>query len=228
MKPVRTGLEVAPLVVTDDPRLSYIETNTPVAPAQCVNPQKCTEVFDTDCIIYNGEDLTCQGLTVVSQNDNVSQAIQGIVDFFCANSGGGSGSQGVQGTQGVQGAIGIQGPAGGGTGTQGVQGTQGTQGIQGVQGPQGTQGIQGVQGTQGTQGVQGVQGSVIEYDREHLFVPGDPAFDYNGRAFLGTPTSTAGWTISRLVISPSGSSYLQQATDNPTAIWDNCQTITYN
>jgi hypothetical protein len=208
MKPVRTGLEVAPLVVTDDPRLSYIETNTPVAPAQCVNPQKCTEVFDTDCIIYNGEDLTCQGLTVVSQNDNVSQAIQGIVDFFCANSGGGSGSQGVQGTQGVQGAIGIQGPAGSGGG--------------------GTQGAQGVQGTQGTQGVQGVQGSVIEYDREHLFVPGDPAFDYNGRAFLGTPTSTAGWTISRLVISPSGSSYLQQATDNPTAIWDNCQTITYN
>jgi hypothetical protein len=205
MKPVRTGLEVAPLVVTDDPRLSYIETNTPVAPAQCVNPQKCTEVFDTDCIIYNGEDLTCQGLTVVSQNDNVSQAIQGIVDFFCANSGGGSGSQG---TQGVQGAIGIQGPAGSGGG--------------------GTQGAQGVQGTQGTQGVQGVQGSVIEYDREHLFVPGDPAFDYNGRAFLGTPTSTAGWTISRLVISPSGSSYLQQATDNPTAIWDNCQTITYN
>lgn len=207
MKPVRTGLEVAPLVVTDDPRLSYIETNTPVAPAQCVNPQKCTEVFDTDCIIYNGDDLTCQGLTVVSQNDNVSQAIQGIVDFFCANSGGGSGAQGIQGTQGVQGAIGIQGPAGsggGGTGTQGVQGTQ------------------------GTQGVQGVQGAVIEYDREHLFVPGDPAFDYNGRAFLGTPTSTAGWTISRLVISPSGSSYLQQATDNPTAIWDNCQTITYN
>jgi hypothetical protein len=208
MKPVRTGLEVAPLVVTDDPRLSYIETNTPVAPAQCVNPQKCTEVFDTDCIIYNGDDLTCQGLTVVSQNDNVSQAIHGIVDFFCANSGGGSGSQGVQGTQGVQGAIGIQGPAGSGGG--------------------GTQGAQGVQGTQGTQGVQGVQGSVIEYDREHLFVPGDPAFDYNGRAFLGTPTSTAGWTISRLVISPSGSSYLQQATDNPTAIWDNCQTITYN
>jgi len=208
MKPVRTGLEVAPLVVTDDPRLSYIETNTPVAPAQCVNPQKCTEVFDTDCIIYNGEDLTCQGLTVVSQNDNVSQAIQGIVDFFCANSGGGSGAQGIQGTQGVQGAIGIQGPAGSGGG--------------------GTQGTQGVQGTQGTQGVQGVQGSVIEYDREHLFVPGDPAFDYNGRAFLGTPTSTAGWTISRLVISPSGSSYLQQATDNPTAIWDNCQTITYN
>jgi hypothetical protein len=208
MKPVRTGLEVAPLVVTDDPRLSYIETNTPVAPAQCVNPQKCTEVFDTDCIIYNGDDLTCQGLTVVSQNDNVSQAIQGIVDFFCANSGGGSGAQGVQGTQGVQGAIGIQGPAGSGGG--------------------GTQGTQGVQGTQGTQGVQGVQGAVIEYDREHLFVPGDPAFDYNGRAFLGTPTSTAGWTISRLVISPSGSSYLQQATDNPTAIWDNCQTITYN
>jgi hypothetical protein len=208
MKPVRTGLEVAPLVVTDDPRLSYIETNTPVAPAQCVNPQKCTEVFDTDCIIYNGDDLTCQGLTVVSQNDNVSQAIQGIVDFFCANSGGGSGAQGVQGTQGVQVAIGIQGPAGSGGG--------------------GTQGTQGVQGTQGTQGVQGVQGAVIEYDREHLFVPGDPAFDYNGRAFLGTPTSTAGWTISRLVISPSGSSYLQQATDNPTAIWDNCQTITYN
>lgn len=139
-----------------------------VSPVQCQEPDKCSEVFDTKCVIYSGDDIICQETTVVAKNDNVSIAIQSIVDYFCVNGGGGGGTgaqgaQGVQGKQGSQGASGING-TNGTNGTQGSQGVQGTQGVQGrigstgAQGAIGDQGSPGLNGSQGTQGTQGVQG----------------------------------------------------------------------
>jgi hypothetical protein len=145
-----------------------------VSPAQCQEPDKCSEVFDTKCVIYSGDNLTCQDTTIVSKNDSVSTAIQSIVDYFCLNGGGGEGSQGVQGTQGTSGTIGVNGAQGaqgtqGAVGSQGVQGTagefagQGTTGSQGAQGsvgPTGSTGLTGAQGATGSQGTQGTQGLI--------------------------------------------------------------------
>lgn len=64
--------------------------------------------------------------------------------------------------------------------------------------------------------------------RQHEFVPGAPANDYNAHAPVGSLTSAASWTIYKLVINLDGSSVLYHADDNPSAIWDNRTTITYS
>jgi hypothetical protein len=165
MKASKTGLITAPL---SNPEIN-VATGT-CNTTQCPT-QECTEVFKSDCVLYTGPDLSCQSTTIVNTDDTVTEAIQSVVGYFCANGGGGGigtqgaqgpqgsqGSQGTQGVQGVQGRIGSQG-AQGPQGTQGVQGLRGMQGVQGPQGTQGIQGNQGIQGIQGSQGVQGIQGS---------------------------------------------------------------------
>lgn len=150
MKASRRGLITSPL--------SNPEVNKATGTCDTIQcpVQECTEVFKSDCVIYTGPDLSCQDTTVVNTDDTVTEAIQSVVGYFCANGGGGGagtqGAQGVQGTQGVQGKLGTQ-------GTQGVQGKLGSQGIQGTQGVQGTRGWQGTQGIQGVQGLQGLQGA---------------------------------------------------------------------
>lgn len=159
MKASKIGLVTSPL---SNPEINKATgtCNTTQCPTQ-----ECTEVFKSDCVLYTGPDLSCQNTTVVNTDDTVTEAIQSVVGYFCANGGGGgvgpqgaTGSQGVQGVQGVQGTQGVQGKIGT-QGSQGPQGTQGIQGLRGIQGSQGIQGIQGVQGPRGIQGSQGIQGS---------------------------------------------------------------------
>ena len=163
-----------------------LTTPPPCGPGvPCDDPEICAEQFDAQCIIYTGDDLICQGTTVIAQDTTVAQSLTNIIDWVCG--GGAVGSQGVQGIQGlkgVQGTDGIQGLTGaqgqigvtgsqgaiGSTGAQGIAGPQGTvgavgsqgaigsQGVQGTTGPQGTTGNNGSQGTTGIQGSQGVQG----------------------------------------------------------------------
>lgn len=154
MKPVKKGLNPAPIINSEELK---IETVSQLLP--CPDTDECEEVFSTDCIIYTGTELVCQDETIVNTDDTVTEAIQGIVEYVCDHVGnegpqGAQGVQGTQGTQGVQGRQGVQGVQG----VQGIQGTQGLQGLQGIQGTQGSQGLQGIQGTQGTQGFQGTQG----------------------------------------------------------------------
>jgi hypothetical protein len=54
-------------------------------PADCPNPEPCSESFDAQCIVYTGTDILCNQDTVVAFNDNVSDALNSIVDYFCAN-----------------------------------------------------------------------------------------------------------------------------------------------
>jgi len=54
-------------------------------PADCPNPEPCSESFDAQCIVYTGDDILCNQDTVVAFNDNVSDALNSIVDYFCAN-----------------------------------------------------------------------------------------------------------------------------------------------
>ena len=129
----------------------------------CPDPEHCSEVYDADCVIYFGENISCQETTIITQYTSVAQSLNEIVDWVCTL--GPLGTQGIQGIQGISGAFagqGIQGTTGiqGNTGIQGIQGIKGTQGIQGPQGPQGIQGFVGigVQGYQGPQGIIGIQG----------------------------------------------------------------------
>lgn len=52
-------------------------------PGGCPSPQVCAEVFDAKCIIYNGDNIICNGNTIVTSNTNVDTALNQIADQFC-------------------------------------------------------------------------------------------------------------------------------------------------
>jgi hypothetical protein len=52
-------------------------------PAGCADPEPCSEVFDSQCIIYTGDPIICNGDTVVPTNTNMAEALQLIVAYFC-------------------------------------------------------------------------------------------------------------------------------------------------
>jgi hypothetical protein len=52
-------------------------------PAGCSDPEPCSEVFDSQCIIYTGDPIICDGDTVVPTNTNMAEALQLIVAYFC-------------------------------------------------------------------------------------------------------------------------------------------------
>lgn len=63
---------------------SFLTTPAPCpTPDDCPDTQPCSEVFDAQCIIYTGDDITCEQGTVVATNAQVSGALQDIVDYFC-------------------------------------------------------------------------------------------------------------------------------------------------
>ena len=52
-------------------------------PIGCPTPEPCSEVIDAQCVIYTGNNIVCGQDTVVTTNDNVAEAIENIVDYFC-------------------------------------------------------------------------------------------------------------------------------------------------
>lgn len=67
---------------------SYLTTPPPCpTPEDCPDVQPCSEVFDSQCVVYTGDDIVCDPDTVVAQNTTVHDALNDIVDYFCANSG---------------------------------------------------------------------------------------------------------------------------------------------
>ena len=86
---------------------SFIPSPAPCpTPAGCPTPQPCSEIFDAKCVRYTGLPLSCTVVAqtfsaepgpapapaepIVNTNDTVAEALQGIVDYICNNSGGGS------------------------------------------------------------------------------------------------------------------------------------------
>lgn len=65
------------------------ETGIPTPPpcAQgtpaCPDPDPCAETFDSQCIIYTGDDIVCDNTIIVETNTNISEALNSIVDYFC-------------------------------------------------------------------------------------------------------------------------------------------------
>ena len=52
-------------------------------PAECPNPQPCSEVFDAQCIILTTPDIKCGDDIVIAENASVLNALEGIVSYFC-------------------------------------------------------------------------------------------------------------------------------------------------
>ena len=77
-------------------------------PVGCPTPQPCSEIFDAQCVVYTGDPLSCTVVAqafsaepnpnpapapagpIVNTNDTVAEALEGIVDYICNNSGEGS------------------------------------------------------------------------------------------------------------------------------------------
>lgn len=62
---------------------SFLTSPAPCpTPAGCPNPEPCSEVFDSQCIIYTGTPLSAGSTVVVNTNDNVSEALTNIVPLL--------------------------------------------------------------------------------------------------------------------------------------------------
>jgi hypothetical protein len=56
-------------------------------PEDCPEAQPCSAVFDSECIRYTGDPLTCSTVIIVDTDDNLETALTNIIDYFCENSG---------------------------------------------------------------------------------------------------------------------------------------------
>ena len=51
-------------------------------PAGCPDPEPCSEVFDSQCVIYSGTSLSAGSTVVVATDDSVSEALTNIVPLL--------------------------------------------------------------------------------------------------------------------------------------------------
>jgi hypothetical protein len=52
-------------------------------PIGCPEPEPCSELFDAQCVQYNGEDITCGEETIVPTNTDLATALNSIADLAC-------------------------------------------------------------------------------------------------------------------------------------------------
>ena len=52
-------------------------------PIGCPEPEPCSELFDAQCVQYNGEDITCGAETIVPTNTDLATALNSIADLAC-------------------------------------------------------------------------------------------------------------------------------------------------
>lgn len=52
-------------------------------PIGCLNPEPCSEVLDSRCVIYSGANISCNADILVTTNDSVAEVIQNIINYFC-------------------------------------------------------------------------------------------------------------------------------------------------
>jgi len=63
---------------------SFLTSPAPCpTPAACPDPEPCYTVTDSQCTIYTGPAIVCNGDTVVPTNTNMAEALQLIVAYFC-------------------------------------------------------------------------------------------------------------------------------------------------
>lgn len=52
-------------------------------PAGCPDPIPCQEVLSSDCIIYNGPDISCNGDVLIYQDSTWTELLEDLVEYFC-------------------------------------------------------------------------------------------------------------------------------------------------
>ena len=52
-------------------------------PEGCPDPIPCQEVLSSDCIIYNGPDIECNGTVIITSDSTWAELLQDLVDYFC-------------------------------------------------------------------------------------------------------------------------------------------------
>jgi len=56
-------------------------------PAGCPDPIPCQEVLSSDCIIYNGPDISCNGDVIITSDSTWAELLEDLVDYFCTTYG---------------------------------------------------------------------------------------------------------------------------------------------
>ena len=52
-------------------------------PAGCPDPVPCQEVLSSDCIIYNGPDISCNGDVIITSDSTWTELLEDLVAYFC-------------------------------------------------------------------------------------------------------------------------------------------------
>jgi len=52
-------------------------------PVGCLAPETCSEVLNSACIMYLGDDVFCNQDFVIAQGVSIQTAVQSIVEYFC-------------------------------------------------------------------------------------------------------------------------------------------------
>jgi hypothetical protein len=54
-------------------------------PAGCPDPIPCQEVLSSDCIIYNGPDISCNGDVIITSDSTWEELLEDLVAYFCTS-----------------------------------------------------------------------------------------------------------------------------------------------
>ena len=66
-------------------RDSFLTSPPPCpTPAGCPDPIPCQEVLSSDCIIYNGPDISCNGDVLIYQDSTWTELLEDLVEYFCS------------------------------------------------------------------------------------------------------------------------------------------------
>jgi hypothetical protein len=52
-------------------------------PAGCPDPIPCQEVLSSDCIIYNGPDISCNETVIITSDSTWTELLEDLVNYFC-------------------------------------------------------------------------------------------------------------------------------------------------
>jgi len=56
-------------------------------PAGCPDPIPCQEVLSSDCIIYNGPDISCNNTVIITSDSTWTELLEDLVAYFCTTYG---------------------------------------------------------------------------------------------------------------------------------------------
>ena len=69
-------------------RDSFLTSPPPCpTPAGCPDPIPCQEVLSSDCVIYNGPDISCNNTVIITSDSTWTELLEDLVAYFCTTYG---------------------------------------------------------------------------------------------------------------------------------------------